>query len=549
MTSEDTWHMANIWEVVSKAVPDSEAIVYEDRRLTWAEYENQAARMAQVFVDSGLKPGAKVSIYSYNSVEYLVAQFAAFKARLCPVNVNYRYLETELAHVINNSDSEAIVFQAEFAPRLAAIRDQLDQVKLFLEVDDKTNGHLEGSKNFADEIVMTEPMPIIERSGDDIYMLYTGGTTGLPKGVMYDHKTLSKALMTKSMRLRGLPLPNSPKNLIGAVKAMAAKGLSPRCMPACPLMHGTGVWVGVVIPHGLGGSVVLFDNHSFDADHILDLIQTEKVQEIVIVGDVFARPIAAALDEAAEAGRPYDTSSMKMVNSSGVMFSSENKAKVLKHMDVTIFDSMGSTEGSIGVSIGNRASMGTDQTARFMLAPTSKVLTEDGREIQPGSGEIGMLCNGSMVPLGYYKDEEKSAKTFRTFNGVRYSVPGDFAILEADGTITLLGRGSTCINSGGEKIFPEEVEEALKTQANIYDCLVVGVPDEKFGQAVTAVFSTIDGQTIDAATLKTHTRGLLADYKAPRHFVRTDLVPRADNGKANYKAAKSLAMQTLNLDE
>jgi len=513
MTSEDTWHMANIWEVVSKAVPDSEAIVYEDRRLTWAEYENQAARMAQVFVDSGLKPGAKVSIYSYNSVEYLVAQFAAFKARLCPVNVNYRYLETELAHVINNSDSEAIVFQAEFAPRLAAIRDQLDQVKLFLEVDDKTNGHLEGSKNFADEIVMTEPMPIIERSGDDIYMLYTGGTTGLPKGVMYDHKTLSKALMTKSMRLRGLPLPNSPKNLIGAVKAMAAKGLSPRCMPACPLMHGTGVWVGVVIPHGLGGSVVLFDNHSFDADHILDLIQTEKVQ------------------------------------ASGVMFSSEIKAKVLKHMDVTIFDSMGSTEGSIGVSIGNRASMGTDQTARFMLAPTSKVLTEDGREIQPGSGEIGMLCNGSMVPLGYYKDEEKSAKTFRTFNGVRYSVPGDFAILEADGTITLLGRGSTCINSGGEKIFPEEVEEALKTQANIYDCLVVGVPDEKFGQAVTAVFSTIDGQTIDAATLKTHTRGLLADYKAPRHFVRTDLVPRADNGKANYKAAKSLAMQTLNLDE
>ena len=421
MSSENTWHMANIWEVVSQTVPDSEAIIYEDRRLSWAEYEHQAARMAQVFVDNGLKPGAKVSIYSYNSVEYLVAQFAAFKARLCPINVNYRYLETELAHVINNSDSKAIVFQAEFAPRLEAIRDQLGDVKLFLEIDDKTDHHFEGAKNFTDEIVKTNPMPIIERSGDDIYMLYTGGTTGLPKGVMYDHKTLSKALMTKSMRLRGLPLPETPKNLVMAVKALAGKDLSPRCMPACPLMHGTGIWVGVVIPHGLGGAVILFDNHNFDADHILALIQSEKVREVVIVGDVFARPIANALDAAVEAGQPYDMSSMKMVNSSGVMFSSEAKAQILKHMDVTIFDSMGSTEGSIGVSIGNRTSMKTDRTARFMLAPTSKVMTEDGREIEAGSGEIGMLCNGSMVPIGYYKDEEKSAKTFRTFNGVRYS--------------------------------------------------------------------------------------------------------------------------------
>ena len=548
MNSDNTWHMANIWEVISQAVPHSEAVIYEDRRLSWAEYEHQAARIAQVFVDSGLKPGAKVSIYSYNNAEYLVAQFAAFKARLCPINVNYRYLETELAHVINNSDSEAIVFQAEFAPRLEAIRDQLGDVKLFLEVDDKTDHHFEGAKNFSDEMAKTDPMPIIERSGDDIYMLYTGGTTGLPKGVMYDHKTLSKALMTKSMRLRGLPLPETPKDLIGAVKAISAKGLSPRCMPACPLMHGTGVWVGVVIPHGLGGAVVLFDNHSFDADHILDIIQKEKVQEIVIVGDVFARPIAKALDAAVEAGRPYDMSSMKMVNSSGVMFSSEVKARILKHMDVTIFDSMGATEGSIGVSIGNRASIKTDQTARFMLSPTSKVMTEDGRDIEPGSGEIGMLFNGSMVPLGYYKDEEKSAKTFRTINGVRYSVPGDFAILEADGTITLLGRGSTCINSGGEKIFPEEVEEALKTHERVYDCLVVGVPDETFGQAVTAVLSTTDGETIDPAALKSHIRGQLADYKAPRHYVTTDLVPRADNGKANYKAAKTFALQALGIN-
>ena len=545
---QSEWHLANIWEAVARTVPDSEAIICGSERLSWQDYENQAAKLAQVYVDSGLKPGAKVAIYAYNSSEYLVAQFAAFKARLCPININYRYLETELAHVINNSDSEAIVFQSEFAPRLDIIRDQLGDVKLFLEINDGSGPHLSDAKNYASEIAAAEPMPVIERSGDDIYMLYTGGTTGLPKGVMYDQKTISKALMTKSMRLRGLPLPDTPKDLIGAIKALASKGLAPRCMPACPLMHGTGVWVGVVIPHGLGGAVILFDNHSFDADHILGLIEAEKVQEVVIVGDVFARPIAKALDDAVKVGRPYDMSSMKMVNSSGVMFSSELKTRILNHMDVTIFDSMGSTEGSIGVSVGNRASIATDQTARFMLAPTSKVMSEDGREIEPGSGEIGMLCNGSMVPLGYYKDEEKSAKTFRVFNGVRYSVPGDYAILEADGTITLLGRGSTCINSGGEKIFPEEVEEALKTHERIYDCLVVGVPDEKFGQAVTAVFSTVDGKTIDAADLKSHTRGLLADYKAPRHYVNTELIPRADNGKANYKAAKAFAQQVLGLD-
>lgn len=545
--AQSEWHLANLWENVAKAVPESEAVICGDERLTWQAYENQAAKLAQVFVENGLKPGMKVAIYSYNSAEYLVTQFAAFKARLCPININYRYLETELAHVINNSDSEAVIFQAKFAPRLETIRDQLGDVKLLLEIDDGSDLHLEGAKNYKAEIAKASPMPIIERSGDDIYMLYTGGTTGLPKGVMYDHKTFSSTLMGKAMRLRGLPLPESPDDLIPVIKSMAEKGVLTRAMPACPLMHGTGMWVGVVIPHGLGGAAILFDNHSFDPDHTLKLIETERVQEVVIVGDVFARPIAKALDTALEAGRPYDTSSMKMVNSSGVMFSSEAKADILKHMDVTIFDSMGSTEGSIGVSIGNRGSMETDRTARFMLAPSSRVMTEDGREIKPGSGEAGLLCNGGMVPIGYYKDESKSAETFRVFNGVRYSVPGDYAILEADGTITLLGRGSTCINSGGEKVFPEEVEEALKTHPNVYDCLVVGVPDETFGQAVTAVISCVDGSAINAPALKAHIRGLLADYKAPRHYVMTQTVPRADNGKADYKSAKAIALGSLSL--
>ena len=548
MTQQSTWHLANVWEMVTETVPDSLAVMCEGKRLTWREYEEQSAKLAQVFVDSDLKPGAKVAIYAYNSIEYLVAQFAAFKARLCPININYRYLETELAHVINNSDSEAIIFQAEFAPRLKAIREQLGDVKLFLEIGDGNQESLAGAKSYEDELRKTAPMPIIERSGKDIYMLYTGGTTGLPKGVMYDHHTFSKILMSKAMNLRGLPLPETPADLVPVIKSLASQGASPRCIPACPLMHGTGMWVGVVIPQGLGGAAILFDNHSFDADKLLHLIETEKVHEIVIVGDVFAKPLAAALDKAQAAGQPYDTSSMKMVNSSGVMFSIEAKRHILEHMDVTIFDSMGSTEGSIGVSVGSRDTMKTDQTARFRLAPTSRVMTEDGRVIKPGSGESGLLCNGGMVPIGYYKDEAKSAATFRVFGGVRYSVPGDYAILEEDGTITLLGRGSTCINSGGEKIFPEEVEEAIKSYEAVYDCLVVGVPNDKFGQAVTAVMSSSGEAAINSEKLKKHVRRLLADYKAPRHYVVTDSVPRADNGKADYKTAKSIALEALGLD-
>ena len=547
MSSANIWHMANIWENVAKVIPDSEAVVFEDRRLSWAEYENEAARIAQVFVENGLETGAKVSIYSYNSIEYLVSQFAAFKARLCPINVNYRYLETELAHVINNSDSEAVIFQASFAPRLEAIRDKLKGIKLFLEIDDGSGLHMEGAVSYEAALKTTSPMPIIERSDDDIYMLYTGGTTGLPKGVMYDHKTFSKSLATKAMALRGLPVPDSPNDIAPVISALAAQGLLPRALPACPLMHGTGMWVGVVIPHTLGGTAILFDNKKFDADGLLKLIGTEKAREIVIVGDVFAKPLSKALSDAKAAGKPYDMSSLKMVNSSGVMFSSEAKKDILEYMDVTIFDSMGSTEGSIGVSIANRDTIGGSKTAKFQLSPTSKVFTEDGQEIQPGSGQAGLLCNGGMVPIGYYKDDAKSAETFRVFNGIRYSVPGDYARLEADGTITLLGRGSTCINSGGEKIYPEEVEEAVKSHPSIYDCLVVGVPDDRFGECVTAVMSVNLGEDIDPDTVKGHVRGLLADYKAPRHYVVTQTIPRADNGKADYKTAKAIAMKSLGL--
>ena len=541
-----TWQMADIWENIARAIPDKPAIVDGDKRYSWAEYENRAARVAQVLTDHGLEPGAKLSIYSYNSAEYMETQFGAFKARICPVNVNYRYLEAELTHVINNSDSEALVFQAQFAPRVAAIRDQLDQIKLFLEIDDGSGEHLDGAISYETALQSAEPMPVIERSDDDLYMLYTGGTTGMPKGVMYDHKTFASRLLAKGFEMRMMEPPTDASGFGPLVQQLHAAGAVSRAIPACPLMHGTGMWIGAMIPHSLGGCVILFNNSHFDPAALWQLAEDEKVTDITIVGDVFAKPMLAALEDAKAAGKAYDLSSLLMMGSSGVMWSTEVKRGLLAHLpQMAIVDSMGSTEGSMGVSITTAENVDTDQTAKFDMNPTTVVLTEEGQPVAPGSGEMGLICNGGMVPLGYYKDEAKSAATFKTFDGVRYSIPGDFATVEADGSITLLGRGSACINSGGEKIFPEEVEEALKTHESVYDCLVVGLPDDRFGQKVAAVLSIADGARFDEAALAEHVRTKLAAYKAPRAFILVDEVPRAANGKAGYKAAKEIALDRM----
>ncbi|QJB69680.1 acyl-CoA synthetase [Parasphingorhabdus halotolerans] len=544
-----TWQMADIWENIAKAIPDKPAVVDGEKCYNWAEYENRAARVAQIYTDHGLEAGAKLAIYAYNSAEYMEAQFGAFKARICPVNVNYRYLEAELTHVINNSDSEALVFQAQFAPRVAAIRDQLEQIKLFLEIDDGSGEHLAGSIPYEETLQKTEPMPVIERSNDDLYMLYTGGTTGMPKGVMYDHKSFASALLAKGFEMREMVPPTDANGFGPLVQQLHAAGATSRGIPACPIMHGTGMWIGAMIPHSLGGAVILFDNSHFDPKALWQLAADQKATDITIVGDVFAKPMLAALENAKAAGQAFDLSSLQMIGSSGVMWSTDVKRGLLDHLPhIMIVDSMGSTEGSMGSSITTKDNIDIDQTAKFEMNPTTKVLTEDGKPVAPGSGEMGMICNGGMVPLGYYKDEAKSAATFKTFDGVRYSIPGDFATVEEDGSITLLGRGSACINSGGEKIFPEEVEEALKTHESVYDCLVVGIPDDRFGQKVTAVLSLCDGATFDADALQEHVRGQLAAYKAPRAILQVDTVPRAANGKAGYKDAKEIALKMLDLE-
>ena len=533
------WHFADVFETVAGLVPDSLALINGDVRRTWRDYEDRAARLAEVLVAGGVRPDSKVGLYGYNSNEYLEAQFGVFKARAVPVNVNYRYVEHELLYLLDNADAEAIVFDARFGSRLAAIRDRLPRLKLFLEIDDGSGEHLAGATAFEAAIAGAGRLPRQDYDEDDIYMFYTGGTTGLPKGVMYRQGDFTVGLAAAGL---GPDAPRTAEALIDAVQALHAQGLAPVSLAACPLMHGTGLWLGVFLAHLMGGVAVTFRNEHFDPRALWRLIARERVTAVAIVGDAFARPMLAALREAQAAGTPHDLSSLKQIISSGVMFSTEVKRALLEFADVAILDSMGSTEGSMGSSVVSR-DLPPGETARFVRNPTTKVFDEHDREVEPGSDQIGMIANGGFAPLGYYKDPEKSARTFRVIDGRRYSFPGDFAKVAADGSLILLGRGSVCINTGGEKVFPEEVEEALKAHDSVWDALVVGVPDERFGERVTAVVSARPGREIDEAAILAHARQRLAGYKMPRRMIVVDAVHRAANGKADYKWARDTALR------
>ena len=542
------FHYATIWESIADVLPEHTAVVHGDVRLSWREYDERAARMAAAYSAAGLGPDSKIGLYLYNGNEYLEAHYGAFKMRGVPVNVNYRYLDEELVYLLDNADAEALVFHSSLGDRVERIRARLPKLQLLIEVDDGGAGQVPVARRYDEVIATTAPMPRIERSEDDIYMLYTGGTTGMPKGVMYDMGGFTRAFVGMGFPLLGQAPPADPAEIAGAVPAVVNDTGGVVSQPCAPLMHGTGIWLGVMIPQLMGATVVTLQSRSLDPHEVLSTVQREKVTNLVIVGDAFAKPMIAAYDEAAAAGRPYDLSSIQMIISSGVMWTAEVKEQLLERIEqAVLLDAMGSSEGSMGSSISMKGV--PPSTAKFTQNPTTKVFTEDGREVLPGSGEVGMVAAGGMVPVGYFKDAEKSARTFRTIDGVRYSFPGDMAMVADDGTLVLLGRGSQVINSGGEKIFPEEVEEAAKRVEGVVDCLVVGLPDEKFGNAVTAVVSLADGASVDEATVIAGVKEQLAGYKAPKKVVFVAKVPRAPNGKADYKTAGQLARDAAGLGE
>ncbi|MFT6291445.1 MAG: fatty-acyl-CoA synthase [Ilumatobacter sp.] len=533
-------HFATVWESIADAIPDRPATTHDGVTRTWSEYDDRGARIAQAFTAAGLTPDSKIGLYMYNCNEYMEAHYGAFKMRGVAINVNYRYLDEELWYLLDNSDAEAIVFHSSLAERVAKVIDRLPKLKLLVVVNDGPGPDVPGAQDYDHLIASHEPMPRIKRSEDDLYMLYTGGTTGMPKGVMYASGGLAAGFIAGGFPLVGIEPPSDVTQVAALAKSAVESGNQLVSIPCAPLMHGTGCWLGWFIPMCAGGHIVTTTSRSLDPHEVLQTIEDYKATNITIVGDAFAKPLIRAIDEGKPGGGTYDTSSVAMFMSSGVMWTIEVKNEMIDRIEQAVmFDAMGSSEGSMGSQITMKGM--TSETAKFTQSPETKVFKDDDTEVVPGSDEVGMVAAGGNVPLGYFKDEAKSARTFRVINGVSYSFPGDLAMVAEDGTLILLGRGSQVINTGGEKVFPEEVEEAVKRVEGVLDCLVVGIDNEKFGQAVTAVASLIEGASVDEASVIASVKSDLAGFKAPKTVVFVDQIPRAPNGKADYKTAKAFA--------
>ncbi len=533
---------ASVWEMVSDLVPENDALICGEDIVSWKKYDDSASKIASALSEAGLGANSKAGLYLNNSNEYLIAQYAIFKVGGIPINVNYRYVEEELIYLLENSDAEAVFYHACYSARIKEISGSLPNIKAWIEVSDGTESKFDQSLKYEELLNQYPSMKRIHRDPETVYMLYTGGTTGMPKGVMYKQGEFLVYLF-RTLKAMGYDVPEDLSDLKSRIEASKSTNAFIRSVVGCPLMHGTGMWLGAFLPLLLGGTAITTSNLGFDPDQLWAQVQNKKATNIVIVGDAFAKPMLDALNRGVSDGNAYDISSVQVIISSGVMWSAEVKQGLLEHHDMKLMDTMGSTEGGMGASVTTRDN--PPATAKFALNPGVIVLADDGEILSPGSEKIGLIGTSGLVPVGYYKDEKKSAETFREVDGVRYSFPGDYAKLEVDGTITLLGRGSNCINSAGEKIYPEEVEEALKKDALVFDCLVVGMPDEKFGQKIVAVVSTVDNQQINESELIENTRKSIAGYKLPKTILFTDEVQRAPNGKANYKWAKTFAEEQL----
>jgi fatty-acyl-CoA synthase len=525
-----TVSFGDVFDAVGEAVqPADPAIICDGEALSWAEFTRRTNAFARALIAAGLTPGSKVAQYMRNSPDYLAAFIGAFKARAAPVNVNYRYGAAELEYLFTNSDAEAVVFDVEFVETVRTLRSRLTSVRLWIAVGDRVEDFVSIEDLFKDDGAPLD----LERSPDDMFLLYTGGTTGMPKGVMWPSGVWWEVLAAgRAVRL-GLEPPATMQDLQAQIRS--GEGRLPVFI-APPLMHGTGLFTAVSAMTK-GAPVVLTRSPRFEPTRVLEAMTQWRCGGLAIVGDAFGKPL---LDELrAHPGR-YDVSSCITVTSSGMMWSPEVKEGFLDFMpEAQLFDSFGSSEGTgLGASITVRGARAEE--ARFEAPNTLVVRENDFTPVTPGSGEVGLVAKWGNLPLGYYKDPEKTARTYVTIGGVRHLLSGDHATVEADGRIRLLGRGSHCINSGGEKIYPEEVEEALKTHPAVVDALVFGRPDPRFGQSISAVVQLERGLDVSQADLIDHVRGRLAHYKAPRRILCVERAPRAPNGKPDYSGARAL---------
>jgi fatty-acyl-CoA synthase len=535
-------NLAAIHEAIARQVPERECLVFRDRRSSWADVTDRTRRLASLLRSRGLgchterdrlenwESGQdQIALYLYNGNEYLEGMLGAFKARCVPVNVNYRYVDEELIYLFENSKSKAVIFHACFAPTLARIRDRLPGVKLFLQVGDESGEPLlSGALDYESALEAASPDVPKDLSPDDLYILYTGGTTGMPKGVLWRQEDVFRSALYAR-----------PVETLDEVVEHAVRG-DIRSLPAPPFMHGAAHWAAFNY-WSLGGTIVVqSETRRLDPHDIWSTVERERVTALTIVGDAFGRPLLDELER-----RSYDLSSLRLLTSGGAILTAALKAEFLARLPkLRLLDTLGSSESGSQASQSARSGA-APTTGDFELVADNTVLKEDlSGPVEPGSREQGWLARGGgRVPLGYLDDPEKSARTFPSVGGVRFAVPGDRAELEADGSLRLLGRDSVTINTGGEKVFAEEVEHALKHHPAVYDAVVVGTPHERFGQQVTALVQMRTGEPPSEDALLAVARAHIAGYKLPRRFVFVDAITRSPSGKADYRWAKQRALE------
>jgi len=532
------FHLADLFEMVVDTVPDRPALLADAERRTYQELDDRANRLAHHLAEAGIGAGDHVAVYAWNRAEWLEAELGIYKARASVINVNYRYVADELRYMLDNSDSVALIFERSFAPLVLEVRDSCPMVRHFVVLEDGSDDEASAKAvaelgAIAYESALAGASPARDfppRSPDDLYVLYTGGTTGMPKGVLWRQEDIFFAALGGGGY--GLPPIATPEELAARVSADAVTNLV-----NAPMMHGGGQWTTFIAFYG-GNTVVLNCDHHYDGERVLRLAERERASSIMVVGDAMARPLADAL---AAPGADYDLSSVVIIGSGGAILSRAVRDELARLLpNAAVMDSFGATETGHAGTVLDLERGGP----RFTMNPTTNVLDDDGRPVAPGSGVIGRLARRGHIPLGYFKDEEKTAATFLVDpDGDRWVIPGDFATVDADGTLNLLGRGSVCINTGGEKVYPEEVEAALKAHPDVFDAVVIGVPDERFQERVAAIVTPREGTYMTLDDVQAFCRDRLARYKLPRQLHLTDEIPRTPVGKPDYRWAKRIATE------
>ena len=523
-------NFADIFEHAADAFPDRIAVACEDRQVTYRDLDERSNALAHHLAGIGVKPGDHVGLYARNSIEAIETLLASCKLRAATININYRYVENELRYMFADSDLAALVYDRQFAPLVAAVAPDSARLRGTVVIDDGSDADIGRGTHYEAALAAASPeRDFPARSNDDVYIIYTGGTTGHPKGVMWRSEDIWRTLGGGIDFATAVPLPDEWEQ---SRRGAAGSGLVKLC--AAPIIHGNAQVAALAGLFG-GDTIVLLPR--FDADEIWRAVERRKVNLLVIIGDAMARPLV----EAYRAGG-YDSSSLLAISSSAALFSPAVKDACTAALpNVVITEAIGSTEtGFAGLTF---VTAGAPQRGGPTVTPGPGTIVLDDAGRPAGQGQVGRLARGGHVPLGYYKDPVKTAAMFAEVDGKRFTVPGDLARVEADGTVTLLGRGNTCVNSGGEKVFPEEVEGALKSHADVFDALVIGVPDERLGQRVAALVQPREGRVLDLGALDAHLRGQIAGYKVPRSVWLVNSIGRAPSGKPDYGWAREYAAE------